>query len=194
MYVKIINGSIVDATKNIKDGYYKVNYSYDLFMELKNKGAYLSDSFGIKCNRGIPVIKNKIETNDKTEANDKTENNIEYLDKAFQEIDRKFKEQISTPVLYKNGYTYKPSYAADYYEPLISAEIILQQTTQGKETKFPLTIWDATDTYSQQMSVLELKDLAVFLANIYEKLFQAKKQAQLSILKQKERIQNANNR
>jgi len=188
MYVKIINGSIVDATKNKKDGYYKINYSYDLFMELKSNGSYLSDSFGIKCNRGIPVIKNKIE------ATSKTENNTEYLDKAFQEIDRKFKEQIGTPVLYKNGYTYKPSYAADYYEPLISAEIILQQTTQGKETKFPLTIWDATDTYSQQMSVLELKDLAVFLANIYEKLFQAKKQAQLSILKQKERLQNVDNR
>lgn len=79
----------------------------------------------------------------------------------------KYKLKLDTPVLYeKNGHLYKPKWAAEIYEELVS---------RGEKFAelFPITIWDATKEAENavKMSLDDLRKLTIFLGRIQEQYF-----------------------
>lgn len=95
-----------------------------------------------------------------------------------------YETSINTPVLYKNGFTYKPLYAKDSYETLINTENIAKSVGQ---TTFPQYIKDSTKLAERAvyMSYEELVELAFFLGNIAGQFWKTKanKEAELSTQK-----------
>lgn len=84
-----------------------------------------------------------------------------------------YKAQLDTPVLYEvNGHYYKPKWAADIYESLVS---------KGEKfpDMFPITIWDATEEAKNavEMTIEELRALTTFLGKVQEKYYYAYKLA-----------------
>lgn len=78
-----------------------------------------------------------------------------------------YKMKLDTPVLYeKNGHMYKPKWAAEIYEKLVSRG-------ENFAELFPITIWDATGNSDNavEMSLEDLKELTIFLGRIQEQYF-----------------------
>jgi hypothetical protein len=91
----------------------------------------------------------------------------EETNKKIQEIEDWFQFAITTPVKYTNGLYYEPEYSQQYYT-------LLQKYLDDDMT---LTIWDVSGTIenSKKMTKKELTDLTKFLAEIYEKAYQHKR-------------------
>lgn len=83
-----------------------------------------------------------------------------------------YKNKLDEPIQYTNGFYYKPKWAEKVYLNLINIGTMFP-------FMFPKRIFDATDKYenSVEMTVEELKALAVFLANKQEEYFQEYKAA-----------------
>ena len=167
MYALVTNNRIIDVSEIKKTGYIHVPIDYSIF--LKNKNKYKKINGYISLKNGLPEFEKKIIRTVKTT----TQNEI--LEDAVKRIEDEFEKQINQDIKYKNGYYYKPRYASESYESLISAELAIRQLSGGKQTKFPMQIWDSTKKHGVMMTLDELVALATFLANIYEKMFQAKK-------------------
>jgi hypothetical protein len=84
---------------------------------------------------------------------------------AFDQATTDYLNFINIPVVYENGYTYKPEYARGSYESLFNAEKLAQELGQ---TTFPQYIKDSTKTNERavMMSYGELLRLSFFLANL----------------------------
>lgn len=174
MYALVTNNRIIDVSEIKKTGYIHVPIDYSVFQKNKNKYKKINGYISLK--NGLPEFEKKIIKTVKTT----TQNEI--LEDAVKRIEDEFEEQINQDIKYKNGYYYKPRYASESYESLISAELAIRQLSNGKQTKFPMQIWDSTKKHGVMMSLDELVALATFLANIYEKMFQAKKQKTAKLL------------
>lgn len=83
-----------------------------------------------------------------------------------------YKNKLNEPIQYTNGFYYKPKWAEKVYLNLINIGTMFP-------FMFPKRIFDVTDKYenSVEMTVEELKALAVFLANKQEEYFQEYKAA-----------------
>lgn len=167
MFVKIINNCISKFSKENKEDYTYINIDYDSFVKNKAQGLYETCIYGVILKEGKPIRKNIISYEE-----NKKETIVSNKEKQLNKIKETFEKAIDTNVKWKNGYYYKPRYASESYETLISAELAIRQATGGKQTKFPLEIWDATKKHSVLMTFEELLELAMWLANIYEKQFQ----------------------
>lgn len=183
MYAKIINNCILDVSKTEKDGYEYIAIDYDSFVKDKIKGLYKTCRCGVILKNGLPLRNNRhIITNNKTiipKTESSTEDKLESLRKQFE-------NNININIKYKNGFYYKPRYASESYQPLISAEIAIRQATQNSKTMFPMEIWDATKTHKTEMQFEQLVELALYLAAIYEKQFQEYKKQCAKIIEAKD--------
>ena len=162
MYALISNNKILKTSENQKEKYTHIAIDYEVFR--KNRHKYKKVNGFVVLENGLPVFDVETKTLQKQES-------ISEIAK----IENEFNEQINQDIKYSNGYYYKPRYASESYESLISAELAIRQLSGGKQTKFPMQIWDSTKKHGVMMSLDELVALATFLANIYEKMFQAKK-------------------
>lgn len=102
----------------------------------------------------------------------KKKKKIEELDKRLYEIDNEYRCLMDSPVNFKNGYSYKPSYLNDY-ALLIATDV------------FPINIWDSSEINQIQMNKEELLELSLFLKEIGEPAFQKRKAERASVLREK---------
>ena len=128
-----------------------------------------------------------IRENQLVKLSDEEFNLLQNLHKVQNELLQatiEYETSINKPVLYKNGFTYKPLYAKDSYETLINTENIAKTVGQ---TTFPQYIKDSTKLAERAvyMSYEELVELAFFLGNIAGQAWKTKadKEAQLSTQK-----------
>ena len=178
MYAKIENNCIREVSSTEKEGFTHIAVNYDAFIKNRSNGLYKTCPFGILLKDNLPIMVNP--SNRKTKKQETKKVNTQ--EERLKVIKEQFEKAVDMNVLYKNGQYYKPRYASESYQPLISAEIALQVSTQGQQTLFPKEIWDATKTHSAMMTLQQLEELALYLAKIYEVQFQQYKQACAKIL------------
>ncbi|MDD3236797.1 MAG: hypothetical protein PHV37_01710 [Candidatus Gastranaerophilales bacterium] len=97
---------------------------------------------------------------------------LKAIDSELQQADEAYQTVLNTPVKYTNGLSYKPSYVNDY-ALLVATDI------------FPIAIWDATELNEVQMTKNELVALGLFLKQVAEPAFQARKLARKALLEEK---------
>ena len=178
MYVKIENNCIVEASSTEKEGYEYISLNYEAFIRNKAEERYKITPFGVLLKNGLPVYINK----NKEKKVKKETSVVDRREERLKAIKEQFEKAIDMNVKYKNGFYYKPRYASESYQPLISAEVAIRLSSNNTQTLFPKEIWDATKTHSSIMTFDELKDLALYLANIYERQFQKYKRQCANIL------------
>lgn len=98
------------------------------------------------------------------------------LGEEYSEAYLIYKQKLNTPVLYSiNNHYYKPKWAAEIYEELIS---------RGEKFPelFPLTIWDSTGEQenAEKMTWDDLKSLTIFLGQLQEQYFNEYKLAKVT--------------
>ena len=86
----------------------------------------------------------------------------------------KYLEGLDTPVEFSNGHTYKPKWADAIYYGLLQKGVVFPEL-------FPMKIYDSTslDENAVEMTIQELRELALFLEMKKEELFLEYKQAAL---------------
>ena len=169
MYIKTKNNSIFEISETEKNGFYYIPINYDNYVENVKNNNYESSPFGVVLKDGLPKLKKVTKKNIVKKNNKKQCNTIET---QLERIKKQFEKNIDMNVKWVNGLYYKPRYASESYEQLISAELAIRQISGGRQTKFPMAIWDATKKNCTRMTFEQLVELAKFLAVIYEKQFQ----------------------
>ena len=180
MYAKIKNNCITDASKTEKEGFEYIAINYESFVNNCSKGNYKTCAFGVILKNGLPEvlkIKRKEEKKEETKTVNKKEERLKLIKEQFEKA-------IDMNIKWKNGQYYKPRYASENYEPLLAANKIIELETQGQKSLFPKEIWDATKVNSTLMTAAELQELALYLANIYERQFQKYKQDYKKVLEE----------
>lgn len=107
----------------------------------------------------------------------KKQNRLKDIEKELEETDKTYNVTIDTPVLYGNGQCYKPRYVQESYVLLLAADI------------FPITIWDASEINSTEMTKTDLLQLSMFLKAIAEPAFQERKSKRLELLLEKQKLE-----
>lgn len=181
MYAKIKNNCIIDASKIEKEGYTYLEINYDSFIKNQSKGLYKRGLLGIILKNGLPEI-NKVSENHINQTD--TSTTVNKKEERLRQIKEQFEKAIDMNIKWKNNQYYKPRYASENYEPLLAANTILELKSGGTKSLFPKEVWDATKLHSSVMTADELQELALFLANIYERQFQQYKRAYAKILEE----------
>lgn len=95
-----------------------------------------------------------------------------------------------TPVTYKNGFTYKPSYAKSSYETLLNTEKIAREINQ---TTFPQYIKDSTKLSERavSMSYEELRELAFYLGTLDGQAWKIKADIEAELMLEHAKLENS---
>lgn len=87
------------------------------------------------------------------------------IEKELIQAEADYVAALDSPIEYTNGHTYKPRYAAETYQAMLSSELVLKQA-ESEISIFPKTINDSTQLSANAVSMTyeELMTLTLFLA------------------------------
>lgn len=97
------------------------------------------------------------------------------INDELMKIDITYQNTLNTPVVYTNGFTYKPTYI-NGYALLIASGVS------------PMDIWDSSELSSVSMTTSELTELTLFLKSIAEPAFQTRKLSRKPLLEERAKL------
>ncbi len=153
----------------------KEAYSY----EIKNYVATVDDNVWEKYAGTAmwDIVDGKFQAN---EEELHKQRRIEEINLELERIDKEYLEEINTPIMYENGFNYKPKYVQESYVLILSANL------------FPVIIWDSDEMNPLKMTKEELMQLSLFLKERAEGAFQARKMRRKFLIEELREIEQNN--